>query len=208
MFGVEGFVFEEGFGENFDRVASFVEEGAGPLERVVDEFFDFGVDGLGGGFRILAGSGDVSGEEDMVSSIGEADHAQFAHSPLADHFSGEVGGLFDVSAGSVGDVVGEHGFGDSSGHDDREHIEGFFLLGGVFVAFGEVHGGSEVGSTGDDGDLVQGVGVFKDHVDDRVTGFVPSGRGFFAFAHGHRAAFFAPADFVAGLIEFVFGDGF
>ena len=88
MRGVERFVFEQGFGENFDSSAPLIELPLGAGIGFVDDAFDLGVDLLGGGFTVFAGTGEVAGKEDMLAALGEADHAERAHAPFANHLAG------------------------------------------------------------------------------------------------------------------------
>ena len=49
--------------------------------------------------------------------------------------------------------------------------------------------------------------MLEKDIQDGVPSLVPCGGGFFPFAHGHAAAFLAPAHLVAGFFEFAHGDG-
>ena len=76
--------------------------GIGPI----DQPLDLGVDLLGGGLGVVAGAGNVAGQEDLGLVIAVFDHAEFlAHAPLADHVAREIGGLADVAGGAVGHVA-------------------------------------------------------------------------------------------------------
>ena len=145
----------------------------------------------------------------MLVALAVFDHAEFvAHAPLADQFAGDAGGLFDVTAGAAGHVAEDDVLRDASAHDDDEVIEEFFAAGVVFVLFGQPHGGAEGGSARDDGDFVERGGVLEEFEEQGVAGLVVGGDFFFFLADGHAAAFLAPADFVAGFLEFAGGDGF
>ena len=49
--------------------------------------------------------------------------------------------------------------------------------------------------------------MLKEDIQDGVSRFMPCGGDFFPLAHGHAAAFLAPAHLVTGFFEFAHGDG-
>ena len=164
---------------------------------------------MGGGLAVFATLAEVTTEEDIVFIFAILDHAHFlAHAPFADHFAGDGGGLTDIASGAIGDITELQFFGDAAAHDDHESVDEFEAAMGVFVFGGKIHRGAEGGTAGDDRYLMEGIHIFDEFAEERVTGFMVSGVFFFFVAHGHAPAFATPADFIAGFFELVVGDGF
>ena len=92
-----------------------------PGSRIVT--FDFGIDGLSSRLAVVAHAAEVAGEEKVLVALAIFDHAHlFAHPPLADHFAGYTGGLFDIAAGAAGHVAENDVLGHATAHDDNEVI--------------------------------------------------------------------------------------
>lgn len=89
---VDGFAFEEEFGEAVQGVAVFAEDVQGVLFGLAEEGGDFLVDDALGGFGVGAAA-DFFAAQVHGAAAWKADGAEFfAHPEFADHAGGQVGG--------------------------------------------------------------------------------------------------------------------
>ena len=167
---VEGLVLEQGLGDLVEPLAALEQDLLGPLVLLVHDAPHLGVDLAGGLLGVGLRGRHVAPQEDLplLLAEGERPHA-LAHAPLADHGAGHVGGLLDVVAGAGGLLAEGDLLGDPAAHEDGDLVEGELLVDVEPVLLGELLGEPQGAAAGDDGDLVQRVGVGQDLGDQRVA---------------------------------------
>ena len=114
--------------------------------------------------------------------------------------------MTNVSRGTVGNIIAVKLLGDPTTHRHDEAIERFFFLRRVFIAIGQIHRCTKIRSTRNDRHFVQRMAMLKNHVEIRMTCFVPSRADFFLIAHRKTATLAAPAHFVASFFQLIKGD--
>ena len=107
----------------------------------------------------------------------------------------------DIVAGACALVVEEDEFRQATRHHDHDALFGVFATVAYLVPFGEAHGNAQCTSTGDNGNLVEGVAVLAKQRHQSVTGFVVGRVSLFFVGHQQRAAFGTHAQLVAGFFE-------
>src|SRR5262249_14257757 len=136
---------------------------------------DLFVNDAGGFLGVFAATEAGGGDAVFVFTV-EDEADAFVHAPFADHGASDGGDLADVATGAGVDVAGEHFFGDAAGepHLDERQRPLAAVVGAVFL--GERHGDAQGAAAGNDGDLVEGVGVLAfEPLHDGVAGFVVGG---------------------------------
>ena len=128
------------------------------------------------------------------------------HAPIAHHASGQIGGLANVAAGAGIDITAEHFLGNSAA---EEGLHGGYaprprIVGAVF--FGQRHGGAAIVTAGDDGYLVDRVGVFAQVLHNGVPGFVVCGGDLVFLVDDAAFSGPAPAHLVARFFEVILLD--
>ncbi len=185
-----------------------LEDGVGRLVGGVDEGANLGVDLLGGVVGEVAVLCDLAAEEDLLFLLAEGHRTEFAHAELADHLASEFGGALDVAAGAGGHLLEEDLFGATTAHEGGEAGFEIVLGDGVLVFLGEVDGNAESHAAGDDGDLVERVGVLAQGGDEGVTGLVVGGDALLFVREEHGLALGTHHDLVLRYFEVVHVDRF
>ena len=124
-----------------------------------------------------------------------------AHAPFEDHGAGVLRGHLDVHARTARGVAGLLLLGDPTA---AEHAKrGFDVLPAVAVTvlLGEAERRAAGGTTWNDGDLVERVGVFELGLDDRVAGLVIGGGDPVLLLDLVASTGAAPTDLVPGFLE-------
>ena len=138
---IQRFVFEERPRDRIHFGAVLDEEFLGTLIGGIDQMFDFRIDQAGRILTVTTGTGHVPGQEHMFVIVTVFDHAEaVAHPPLADHLAGDLGGVTDVSHGSVGDIPKDQFFGHPAAHGDHQIIQQLIFAVGILVLFRQPHG--------------------------------------------------------------------
>ena len=106
-----------------------------------------------------------------------------------------------------GHAVHKDLLGAAAAHEDGELGFEVILGDGVLVFLGQVHGDTKSHAAGNDGDLVEGVGVIAHGGDEDVAGFVVGGVLFVVVGQQHGFALSAHHDLVLGDLEVVHVDG-
>ena len=148
---------------------------------------------------------DLAAEEDLLFLFAKGHRAEFRHAELADHLAGELGGAFDVAAGAGSHLLEEDLLGAAAAHEGGEASFEIVLGDRVLVFLREVDGDTEGHAAGDDGDLVEGVGVLAQRGDEGVAGLVVSGGALLFVGEEHGFALGAHHDLVFGYFEVVRG---
>ncbi len=160
FFGVDGLALKQGCSDAMHRVLVGLEDGVRRLVGVVDEAAHFEVDLAGRLLAEVAMLSDLAAEEDLLFLLAEGERTEAAHAVLADHAAGEVGCRFDIAAGAGGHLVEEDLLSHASAVGRSQ--AGFKILAGVVVAIvRQVDRDAESHAAGNDGDLVDGVGVAR-----------------------------------------------
>ena len=204
---VQGLTLEQGCCHAVHDVLVGVEDGVGRLVGCVHEEANLGVNlasGLVGEVAVLC---DLASEEDLLFLLAEGHRPESAHAEFADHLAGEFGGALDVVAGTGGHLLEEDLFGAATAHEGGETGFEVLLGDGVLVFLGEVDRDAESHAAGDDGDLVERVGVLAERGDEGVAGLVIGGDLLLFVREEHRLALGTHHDLVLGYFEVVHVDG-
>ena len=204
--GVQGLALEQGGCHAVHDVLVGLEDRVGRLVAGVDEGANLGVDLLGGVVGEVAVLGDLAAEEDLLLLLAEGHRTELRHAELADHLAGEFGGALDVVAGAGGHLLEEDLFGAAAAHEGGEPGFEILLGDGVLVFLGQVDRDAERHAAGDDGDLVERVGVLAQGGDEGVTGLVIGGVALLFVGEEHGLALGAHHDLVLGYFEVVHVD--
>ena len=144
---------------------------------------------------------DLAAEEDLLFLFAEDQRADLRHAPLGDHLAGHLGGTLEVVAGPGGEPVEMQLLGDAAAHQHRDGRHQVVARVGVAVVHGKLLGHAQGAATGDDGDLVQRIGLGQRVGHQRVPGLV-IGRGALLFvADDQRLALGAHQHLVLGDLE-------
>ena len=153
-------------------------------------------------FAVVLMSGELLAYKNLFLSPTKSQRSYVvAHTPFADHLSGQFGCPFKVASCPGGQVLEEKLFGRSSSQQNPKLA--FEVLFGVVVAVidGELLGNSQSSPAGDYGDLVNGVAAGCKHSHQGVSGFVIGGVSFFFVAddktfplNSHKNFIFSPLE--------------
>jgi len=149
--------------------------------------------------------GDLAAEEDGFFLLAVGERAHFAHAPVADHVTGDIGGALDVVAGAGGEVAEENLLRSAATHQHAELCLEEFLRVGVLVVDGQLHRDAQGHAARDDGDLVDGIGARGHGGDHGVAGLMVGGVPFLFLGEDHGLALDAHQDLVLGHLEIVHG---
>ena len=157
--------------------------------------------------RRSRGLADLAAEEDFLLLLAEGHGTHLRHAELADHLAGELGGALDVVACTGGHLLEEDLFGAASAHEGGHAGFEIVLGDGVLIFLGEVDGDAERHAAGDDGDLVERVGVLAQSGDEGVTSLVVGGDALLFVGEEHGLALSTHHDLVLGDFKVVHVDG-
>ncbi len=203
LFGVHGFFFEQGVGQQLKLVQVGMQDITHAFVGGIDNQPYLQVYLPGGLLPVVLAARQVPSQENMLSGAGVVDKAHFlAHAPLADHFARYVGGLHDIHGGSGGDIVKDHFLGQASAYAYRDMVQQFFAREMHLVLLRQVHGGSQIGRAARyNGDFMQRGGVFAEHAHQGVAGLMVGGQAPVFLVNTPAAPLLAPAHLVPGLFQ-------
>ena len=198
LVGGEVLVLKERLGDGFDLIPVVEEHPLGVRVGLVHDAAGFLVDHLGGLVGVvLVGDERVAGV--LARVVDEPELG--AHAPLEDHGASEAGCLTDVARCAGRDIVHRPCFSDASAadhaHGRMEPLEPVPHP----VLLGEREGCAAVVAAGDDGHLVQRVGVLEQRLEHGVPGFVVRDELVLFFLTHARLVGASEPDLVAGLFE-------
>ncbi len=128
--------------------------------RGLDELLDLFVDQRGDLFRVVALVSHLTSEEGLGVVPAELDRAEpLGHAVLRDHRAGEAGGLLDVVGGTRGRVVEDELLRRAAAQHVGQLVQHLVARGGVLVLVRQHHRVAQGTASGEDGDLVDRIGV-------------------------------------------------
>ena len=130
------------------------------------------------------------------------------HPPFADHLLGIPGRHLDIPTGSARDIPQKHLLRHPSTHGHAKIIDHFLAAVPVPIFGRQHHGHTQRRPTGNNGNLVQRVGVLEGEIQHRMSRLVVSRELLLLVAHRQAPPFTAESHLVAGLLQIVLGDGF
>ena len=194
-FAVERFVFDEGVCHVVENVAVRGQNGTRLVVGLGDNSEDFVVDAGCNGIAVVALLAYFTTEEDHLFLFAERNRTELgAHAVAGDHRTGDACDLGDVTRSAGGDFFDtkDYFFGDAatkSRHELGVELRCSRIAQAVF--FGQEQGIAAGTTTGDDGDLLDGVGFGHPGCGDGVASFVVGDQQFSAVGHHTAAAFWA-----------------
>ncbi len=178
------------------------------IVRLTDQSPDLVVYLLGDPLGVVALFRDLPTQEDqfLLLSVHHRAHP-LAHAQTGDHRTGQLGNAFEIVRGARGDVVEDQVFGSAAAQQTR-HV-GLQLVAREqrAILFGESHGKAAHHATGDDADLLNGVGLRQDVQDDGMAGLMVGDDALLLVADDPALALRASDHAFDGLLELRSTDG-
>src|SRR5688572_622307 len=143
----------------------------------------------------------IATEKDGILVLAHRDRTEVAHAVVAHHGARDAGSLLDVTVSAVAEIAGDEFLGDAAAHRHGDFVEQTLLRTREDILGGKIGGAAKALAARNNGNLVHRHGAVIEHtLHDRVAGLVPGNKALFGIVH-HAAAFAAPQDLVARLID-------
>ncbi len=202
VWGVERLVLQEGRRHAVEGLLVLPEGLQGLVVGLLQEALDLFVDEDGHGLAVVDRARHLAAEEQVLLALGVGDRAHLlAHAPLGDHHAGQLGGLLDVVLGTAGDVAADKLLGHAPTEAHAQARQDLAAAQAVAVLLRQRHGHAQRHAARDDGDLVQRVGLLRQHGHERVARLVEGREPALGLGHDHALARAAEAQLVARLLE-------
>ena len=148
-------------------------------QQIMDQFMllsqqilNGGIDSGGGGVGIGSSLGQLIAQERLGLIQVECGQPDLAHAPAGDHAAGQPRRLDQVIFGPGGDVADGDLLSRTPAEEHSQPGQQVTIAQVVLVCLGPLFRHAQGASSGDDGDLVNGVGRRQEPGDERVAGFV------------------------------------
>ncbi len=175
------------------------------LVGLVDQAAHFQVDLASRFLAEIAMLRDLAAQEDLLLLLAEGERTQAAHAVLANHAPGQISRALNIAARACGHLVEENFLCHASAVSNGQIRFQVFPCVVVAVA-GQKDRNAQSHAARNDGDLVDGVGMFAPERYQRVAGLVVRRHSLLFLGQQHRLALGAHQDLVLGYFEVVHGD--